>query len=105
MMSMNQANVVQRTAQLQTTGRTGLITNAAAGIESGAMAGEFRGTKMASILLEPKQNDECGLHHITKATQLKLSQKVVDHTYRLFGSQLSFAKDVPTHAITSPDSL
>jgi len=42
---------------------------------------------------------------MSKAMQLKLSQKTVDHTYRLFGSQLTFAKDVPTHTITDSESL
>ena len=30
---------------------------------------------------------------------------MVDHTYRLFGSHLTFAKDVPTHTITDSESL
>ena len=42
---------------------------------------------------------------MTQNMKLKLSQKVVDHTYRLFGTQLSFAKDVPTHSITDSESL
>lgn len=48
-------------------------------------------------MLETKNGEDCGMFHTSKTTQLKLSQKVVDHTYRLFGSQLLFAKDVPTH--------
>lgn len=74
-------------------------TNMAAG------CGELRATQTASMAMETHVQDECGLHHSSKATQLKLSQKVVDHTYRLFGNQLVFAKDVPTHTITSSESL
>ena len=36
---------------------------------------------------------------------MKLGQKVIDHTYRLHGNQLLFAKDVPTHTITTSESL
>lgn len=70
-----------------------------------AVTGEFRGSKTNSILLEPNLADDCGLVHLGKQTQLKLSQKVVDHTYRLYGCQLLFAKDVPTHTITDSESL
>ena len=66
---------------------------------------EIKAKKSATVLLETQQNADCGLHHINKATQLKLSQKVVDHTYRLFGTQLLFAKDVPTHLITTSETL
>ena len=45
-----------------------LITHAAAVIESNAMHGDLRAAKTASILLETKQNEDCGLHHTTKAT-------------------------------------
>lgn len=69
------------------------------------MNGEFKASKINSILLEPKVADDCGLAHMGKQTQFKLSQKVVDHTYRLYGCQLIFAKDVPTHSITDSESL
>ena len=45
-----------------------LITHAAAVIESNAIHGDLRAAKTASILLETKQNEDCGLHHTTKAT-------------------------------------
>ena len=45
-----------------------LITNAAAGIDKIAMTGDLRAAKTASILLETQQQEDCGLHHITKAT-------------------------------------
>ena len=48
-----------------------LLTNAAAGIE---VTNEFGvGTKANAIMLETKQAEDCGLHHVSKATQLKLS--------------------------------
>ena len=66
MMSMTQASVLQRTANLQTAGRTGLITNAAAGIEASSMSGELRGNKMGPILLETKQQEVIGLDQLSK---------------------------------------
>lgn len=81
------------------------MNGASANKVNGQMATGMRSTQNGAILLETKQAEDCGLEHMSQDMQLKLSQKVVDHTYRLFGSQLTFAKDVPTHPITDSESL
>ena len=85
---------------------SGLISHATPGAEPAKIATQqVKREKTDSILLETQQAEDGTLHHISRPMQLKLSQKVVDHTYRLFGCQLTFAKDVPTYAITTPESL
>ena len=56
-------------------------------------------------MLETKQGEKTSGVNLSNPMQLKISQKVVDHTYRLLGSQLTYAKDVPTHQITDSESL
>ena len=48
-----------------------LLMNAAAGIEATNDFGV--GTKANAIMLETQQAEDCGMHHVSKATQLKLS--------------------------------
>jgi len=49
--------------------------------------------------------DECGFVHLNEESQKVLSQKVVEHTYRLYGNSLLYAKDVPTFLVQNSDSL
>ena len=49
--------------------------------------------------------EDCVFKHLNLESQRVVSQKVVDHTYRLFGTQLLYAKDVPTYHVTNSQAL
>ena len=73
--------------------------------EMHVLGGQRSGKQTASVTVEPHVKEESTRMLLSKDSQVKISQKVVDHTYRLFGSQLVYAKDVPTFSVVDSDSL
>ena len=62
-------------------------------------------SQQKQLLVEADQVDDVVLSPINQRSQIALSQKVVSHTYRLYGTHLLYAKDVPTYQAPNAESL